>query len=380
MSPAARHLACALCRDRKVKCDGGRPSCQRCVKVGKNCVYHATPSASRAELQETIRSLSERIGRWSTEPSSVPINCCRRANRNGPEQTEAYQLALMTQHHPSTISRASELPFTTGLNNLDPVGLFGQNLPMAGGSRSPYNSSHGLGSSADDGSPVSGESVFASESQNLCSFPGNPDAERLAFGTTSTSFEANTTPLVAQETSNLPSINHNPPSTGTHGVTRPRLSVKAKLPSLHEVQRWSSRSQLEASLADDCKSSSESGELLQEFVTLNTTAVRAQQDIIGIAETAAMYLQYFRQVGGNHDTQVLMRLIETLEQRLCEISSIASDHVIKQAQRSRDAVGAQSSYRSQMKTLDAELCQINQHLTEFFQNGYDLGRPLADQL
>ncbi|KAI7827879.1 hypothetical protein BX661DRAFT_129831, partial [Kickxella alabastrina] len=32
-------LACTTCRQRKVKCDGGRPSCRTCAKFNWPCVY-----------------------------------------------------------------------------------------------------------------------------------------------------------------------------------------------------------------------------------------------------------------------------------------------------------------------------------------------------
>lgn len=58
----SRHLACNLCRDRKVKCDGAKPECEKCVKAGETCSYSTTSKASRAELQQTILQLHERIG------------------------------------------------------------------------------------------------------------------------------------------------------------------------------------------------------------------------------------------------------------------------------------------------------------------------------
>ena len=61
-SRPGRHLACVLCRDRKVKCDGGKPSCDKCIKAGETCSYTINPKASRAELHQTILQLNERIG------------------------------------------------------------------------------------------------------------------------------------------------------------------------------------------------------------------------------------------------------------------------------------------------------------------------------
>ncbi|PSN72999.1 hypothetical protein BS50DRAFT_616485 [Corynespora cassiicola Philippines] len=38
-SQEQRHVACSRCRERKVKCDGGKPSCRRCEKSGHLCHY-----------------------------------------------------------------------------------------------------------------------------------------------------------------------------------------------------------------------------------------------------------------------------------------------------------------------------------------------------
>ncbi|KAI9500295.1 hypothetical protein BX070DRAFT_196163, partial [Coemansia spiralis] len=32
-------LACTTCRQRKVKCDGGRPACRTCAKFNWPCIY-----------------------------------------------------------------------------------------------------------------------------------------------------------------------------------------------------------------------------------------------------------------------------------------------------------------------------------------------------
>ncbi|KAF4303930.1 transcriptional regulatory protein [Botryosphaeria dothidea] len=62
MSGASRHVACKLCRDRKVRCDGGQPRCQRCTRSGDECVY--TPPSKQqknGDLQQTVELLKERL-------------------------------------------------------------------------------------------------------------------------------------------------------------------------------------------------------------------------------------------------------------------------------------------------------------------------------
>ncbi|KAF9262043.1 hypothetical protein L218DRAFT_929993 [Marasmius fiardii PR-910] len=37
--PRRTPMACQFCRGRKLKCDGGRPSCANCDRRGYPCVY-----------------------------------------------------------------------------------------------------------------------------------------------------------------------------------------------------------------------------------------------------------------------------------------------------------------------------------------------------
>lgn len=37
--PKPKRLACMICRKRKLKCDGVRPSCSTCSRLGHSCAY-----------------------------------------------------------------------------------------------------------------------------------------------------------------------------------------------------------------------------------------------------------------------------------------------------------------------------------------------------
>lgn len=37
--PKAKRIACVLCRKRKLKCDGTRPSCNTCKRLAHDCQY-----------------------------------------------------------------------------------------------------------------------------------------------------------------------------------------------------------------------------------------------------------------------------------------------------------------------------------------------------
>lgn len=52
-------MACTSCRDRKVKCDGGLPSCQRCSRYSVHCVYMPPSRQSRVDVD--LMSMNDRL-------------------------------------------------------------------------------------------------------------------------------------------------------------------------------------------------------------------------------------------------------------------------------------------------------------------------------
>ncbi|KAF8328901.1 uncharacterized protein EI90DRAFT_1488879 [Cantharellus anzutake] len=67
-------LACLVCRYRKIKCDGIRPTCGRCLRHRKLCGYaEETPRARVKRLEETIQSLESEIAALRSN-SSLPIH------------------------------------------------------------------------------------------------------------------------------------------------------------------------------------------------------------------------------------------------------------------------------------------------------------------
>ncbi|KAF2255520.1 hypothetical protein BU26DRAFT_1351 [Trematosphaeria pertusa] len=82
-----KHVACARCRDRKVKCDGGRPSCRRCQKNRARCQYiKGRKQQAKNEWIHLLRTFSFQPGKAhvtrnpaprSSQPSySQPTSIC----------------------------------------------------------------------------------------------------------------------------------------------------------------------------------------------------------------------------------------------------------------------------------------------------------------
>lgn len=70
-----RRTTCDVCRERKVRCDRTKPECLRCRRSGTVCAY-PSPGADAAEIQQTLQSLSKRLGEsclpLTTGPSPSP--------------------------------------------------------------------------------------------------------------------------------------------------------------------------------------------------------------------------------------------------------------------------------------------------------------------
>lgn len=56
-----RRAACVACRQRKVRCSGQTPTCQRCARFGHNCVYKAPGVAGPKPLPQVLRDVKSRL-------------------------------------------------------------------------------------------------------------------------------------------------------------------------------------------------------------------------------------------------------------------------------------------------------------------------------
>nr|XP_019014847.1 uncharacterized protein I206_00934 [Kwoniella pini CBS 10737]OCF53628.1 hypothetical protein I206_00934 [Kwoniella pini CBS 10737] len=80
--------ACEPCRTRKIKCTGERPTCARCQKQGKECIYaNATTSWSYiAALEERIRGLEGERAQWIGQQDPEHSNKRQRLDGSTPPE------------------------------------------------------------------------------------------------------------------------------------------------------------------------------------------------------------------------------------------------------------------------------------------------------
>ncbi|KAG6354970.1 hypothetical protein INS49_004051 [Diaporthe citri] len=89
----SRRIAWKLCRDRKVRCGGEQPACEKCKRAGEECVYIPTQKPSKAELAQTVETLQKRL-----------------------DEAEAYIVRLKTSSNCTTLTSPSALNFETPPN------------------------------------------------------------------------------------------------------------------------------------------------------------------------------------------------------------------------------------------------------------------------
>ena len=69
---AAVPLACVICRERHLKCDGGTPSCSRCIDSKQKCYYVQSRRGHRpAKKRQHSEDLADKNSETNTGSSSV---------------------------------------------------------------------------------------------------------------------------------------------------------------------------------------------------------------------------------------------------------------------------------------------------------------------
>ncbi|KAI0136285.1 fungal-specific transcription factor domain-containing protein [Xylariales sp. AK1849] len=84
--PKPKRLACMICRKRKLKCDGNKPSCSTCTRLGHSCAYDEVRRKSGPK-RGYVKALEERLKQVESllktgEPVAAPTEAPK-TNTNG---------------------------------------------------------------------------------------------------------------------------------------------------------------------------------------------------------------------------------------------------------------------------------------------------------
>ena len=88
--PKPKRLACMICRKRKLKCDGVKPSCSTCTRLGHSCAYDEVRRKSGPK-RGYVKALEERLSKHIA--SLYPLE----RHRTDAQGTEQVETLLKTQ-------------------------------------------------------------------------------------------------------------------------------------------------------------------------------------------------------------------------------------------------------------------------------------------
>ncbi|KAL9124057.1 MAG: hypothetical protein Q9217_006578, partial [Psora testacea] len=322
MNNMSRHRACKLCRDRKVRCDGNQPVCDKCRRLGENCVYSPTYKPTKADLAQTIESLRDRID----TAESIFV----RQNTSAPPSHDL--LAPVTD---SAMSIAS-LDFTPFASPTD-----------------QFFSPHRNG-------------------QTITQSPKKDD-----------DFLNNLPMMLGNDISGFLPENMTMPEDHSENLMTQRFrngnNCYEKIPSLREIRALNSNSSSSLSSPGSKKSDQhvkDSSRILAELQTFSSTIFQTQTEIAGISSAVAEYLAWLRNVPGMPKTPDCTAVLETLETRVREVHEMAENrHWAAWKQMLEKLDGAST----QLGAFGAELQERTAGMAQVFHTSYDVGKAIQKQ-
>lgn len=72
--PKPKRLACMICRKRKLRCDGNRPRCATCTRLGHDCAYDEVRRKSGPK-RGYVKALEERLSASKLLPIHSAMTC-----------------------------------------------------------------------------------------------------------------------------------------------------------------------------------------------------------------------------------------------------------------------------------------------------------------
>ncbi|KAI1412757.1 hypothetical protein F5Y13DRAFT_162624 [Hypoxylon sp. FL1857] len=311
----SRHMACKVCRDRKVRCDGNQPACDKCIRSGDECVYAPPSLPSRQELAQTIESLQERL----VKAEAQILEQSRNSQCTG--LPSPYSTSLLSQ----TPTLDLQMPF--------PPAPPRTTLFLPNGDFRSLGQAYGDPEDATD---------FFGSLQN-CRPP-----------TRAATQVPEELPLVSPVSTTLPSLNELRAMNSQHSSID--LGTGCDLTFGGEAGDTSS---ITTSLLD----------LMSSFFSI-------QADITGLSSAVAEYLAWVRKSPSKADNATVL---EILEARVRELNQIASTRHWAAFKHMHASIGTGDSFHVMLRKLETDLMDRSIKTMHFFHDRYDITTTLAEQ-
>ncbi|KAI1822706.1 hypothetical protein F4861DRAFT_378237 [Xylaria intraflava] len=363
MNNLSRHIACKLCRDRKVRCDGGQPSCEKCRRSGETCVYVPTHKPTKADLAQTIESLQERLDK-------AEAYILRQGNTNIP--TAASSLPLAVPNSALSVEYSGPSSFDLHMSTTAPVptGHF------------PSAVVHGLPST--------------SYSHQTSIPPETPENEFINYvPSTHMSVPNDPVPFARNPVEDPRRMDDRAGiSMMSPSARRDSVYLHRRMPSLREVRIVNGSSASTPSSSSSSSSSNGRGHrpddanhILAEFTAFGMAVFNTQAEIAGISSVVAEYLEWIRRApdtsehgdGQQAALKANMVVLEALETRVRELNAMACTKHLEAWRQSVYRLERIPGVGAMLNLFDNEMLRRSGETAKFFQTGYDISLPLAEQ-
>ncbi|KAI1182240.1 hypothetical protein F5B17DRAFT_435844 [Nemania serpens] len=395
MNNLSRHIACKLCRDRKVRCDGGQPSCEKCRRSGETCIYVPTHKPTKADLAQTIESLQERLG---TEPSLAKpwggkerfshrdVQCRKGADVG--EQTdkaEAYILRHSNTNKPTAAAANEQNPMAAA-STTSAMGVeyqdcspFSLNMPASVTTGDPFMSArvHGM-----PPTPFSHHSLPLSPENLDSEFIGYMPSPHMGVPSDPSHFPTMEDPRRMDD-------GMSGPSTASSSFRRESVYVHRQMPSLREVRIVNGASVVVSTTSPPPSPSGrgsradDANHILAELTAFGMVVFSTQAEIAGISSVVAEYLEWLRRsppTNGQGTPKANPAVLETLETRVRELNALAGARHMDAWRQSVNRLERIPGVGPMLNLFDNEMQRRSGETAEFFHTGYDICSPLAEQL
>ena len=363
----SRRIACKLCRDRKVRCDGEQPACDRCRRAGEACVYSQTYNPTKAELLQTIKTLKDRVGQYCIIPSHLPF-----------ASTELW-LTYIVRPLDTLLSQQAQM-IKVGYNQ--PLSGLGSAISAEYPDCSPFNLPTPSLVNPDDPFLPSNHNAYQSTSQ----FPDNLDSYFLNYLPSPHPTEQNDPPQFQVE-SMISSEGNN--AFSLHQGREPR----SNMPSLREVRALNRLPSLDGSppplalpnsKADGGEQSEDCRRINSELTSFCSAVFATQAEIAGISSVVAEYLAWVhkrppRSAGGAALEANWAVVLETLELRIRELHDMAETRHWA-AWEQMMAMLKTDGLDAQFSAFEGKVQERTEKTKQFFQESYDVTVPLPEQM
>ncbi|KAL8911263.1 MAG: hypothetical protein Q9171_003561 [Xanthocarpia ochracea] len=335
MSPS-RHKACNLCRDRKVRCDGNQPVCDKCRRQGETCVYSPTYKPTKAELAQTVENLRDRID--SAESYFVKQRSYGPPSSREPQRSIAAQ-SINTAHMDGA-------PYSAPIPS--PAGTLGQ---------------------------------FSFLNRNGKSIDALPSLDIDYF---------NTAPATAgNDLSDFRVDNLTLPDDLTTEGFHIRRAGGANIPSLREIRALNSISVSSScsnptEICEQGNGNSSTQQVLAQLQAFSSTIFITQAEIAGISSAVAEYLAWLKKVPGLPKVPTdSTALLETLEARVREMQEMAEEkhwQAWKMMLEKLDDTSTGGGYAHLLSECEAEMRKRTAEVAQDFHASYDVGKAMQEQI